>query len=112
MQFFDGPLFWLSNLYLIFQIFSMALIVVMITSIMKPYAKKHGLEIKPHYYYIAILLYFIYHFTGFLIFYLNLTDYAYEIGMFTNIILLVSALLIYVETNRLLKISRVEFNAI
>ena len=104
-------LFWLTNSYVVIQIAVMAAILLMLVSVIKPYAKKHGIEIRPHFLYAAILLYSIHRLAVFLIFFLGFTDKAYEIWAFTNILFLVSAILVYAEVNHMLNCARVESNA-
>ena len=111
MQISNDLLFWITNFYALIQIVAMAAIFLMLVSIIKPHAKKHGIAIRPHFLYAAILLYSLHRLVGFLIFYLGFTDSAYEIWAFTNVIFLVSALLVYAEVDNMLKCVRAEFNA-
>jgi len=111
MEISNDLLFWLTNFYALIQIIAMAAILLMLVSVIKPCAKKHGIVIRPHLLYAAILLYSIHRLVGFLIFFLGLTDKAYEIWAFTNILFLISAILVYIEVNHMLTCEKVDFNA-
>ena len=111
MEISNDLLFSITNFYALIQIVAMAAIFLMLVSIIKPLAKKHGIAIRPNFLYAAILLYSIHRLAGFLIFFLGFTDKAYEIWAFTNILFLISAILVYIEVNHMLTCGRVDFNA-
>src|SRR3989344_4865502 len=111
MEISNNLLFGITNFYALIQIIAMAAILLMLVSVIKSCAKKHGIVIRPHLLYTAILLYSIHRLVGFLIFFLGLTDKAYEIWAFPNILFLVSAILVYAEVNHMLNCARVESNA-
>ena len=99
---------YLTLLLGVSEIVVLAIILLFLKRITKPYAKKLGISINYAYFHLSIILYFLYKVSSFIIVFYDLTNLFAGIFIVPGIFLFVSGALIYTLTQKIVDCCRRE----
>ena len=99
---------YLTGLLSVSEIVVLAIILVFLKRIVEPHAQKHGISINYAYFHLAIILYFLYKVSSFIIVFYDLTNLFAGIFIVPGIFLLASGALIYTLTQKIVDCCRRE----
>ena len=97
---------WITNVFAFSDGIALALAFFFLLKIMRPYFKKHKVQIEYRYFYPAIVLLVVHAGLWFLIQYYELSISFYPVVIFADLLLVVAGLIVYKFTEQVLEKTR------